>query len=253
MSIFDKLKDDTDILILKINNFNPEQMDAEYSELLQNYSTPNRSYITVSARGISADEVEVDTLQYIIKECFKCSEAEKYQATIIVIHKLFQKHNDLDLVQEAKEELTLYLLSGTVSENEDMSFLDKHIGDYTDNFFYIIEISIGTNHILKYGITNSLPRKRFAKIKSSIKEKYTRQRISIKPLVLVYCPNVGKFEDIVKVSMSEQNIYQTNYQFAGATETFSIKDKTKMLDILNMSSETLPVDAGLEILYDEIS
>jgi hypothetical protein len=53
--------------------------------------------------------------------------------------------------------------------------------------------------------------------------------------------------------MSEQNIYQTNYQFAGATETFSIKDKTKMLDILNMSSETLPVDVGLEILYDEIS
>ncbi len=253
MSIFDKLKDDTDILILKINNFNPEQMDVEYSELLQNYITPNRSYITISARGISADEVEVDTLQYIIKECFTCSEIQKYQAAIVVIHKLFQRHNDLDLVQEAKDELSNYLSIGSTIDSVDMTFLDESIGDHTDNFFYIIEISIGANKILKYGKTNSLPRLRFAKIKNDIKENYRKFHISIKPLVLAYYNDIAEFEDMVKVSLSEHNIGSSNYKFAGASETFSLKDKDRVLDILNISAGNLSNTEKLEILYDEMS
>ncbi|SMP86079.1 hypothetical protein SAMN06313540_10231 [Epsilonproteobacteria bacterium SCGC AD-308-E02] len=132
-----------------------------------------------------------------------------------------------------------------------MSFLD--IGDHSDNFFYIIEISIGANKILKYGKTNSLPRLRFAQIKNDIKENYRKFHISIKPLVLAYYNDIAEFEDMVKVSLSEHNIGSSNYKFAGSSETFSLKDKDKVLDILNISAGNLSNTDKLEILYDEMS
>ncbi len=70
---------------------------------------------------------------------------------------------------------------------------------------------------------------------------------------MAYYNDIAEFEDMVKVSLSEHNIGSSNYKFAGASETFSLKDKDKVLDILNTSVGNLSKTEKLEILYDEMS
>ncbi len=233
MSIFDKLSRNKDYKFL-IENFNSAKPNIEQQELIDKYHTPNRSYIKPSARGISYEDVSLDTLRYIIETCYECSTDEKYQAILVIIYEtylMYKSDKNINIIlAEAKEELIPFVLVPTKKKIVDLSFLNDATKDYDNNFFYVAQITIGANKILKYGFTNSKPRKRFSQIKSDIESKYNRQEIVIEPLLIIHCKDASKFEDEIKVILSENHIQATGYNFKGSSETFQIKNKDTIID-----------------------
>lgn len=233
----------------RIANFNPENMTQEYSKIIDGYKTPSREYIKKSARGLSASEVDLEILDYIICQCRECSEKQRYEAAIVALFKLHNEHHaSKEEVDSSKAELLKYFSTEGALVIEDWSFLDSIILDYNPSFFYILKIIIGNNTIYKYGITRSTPRKRFSQIKVDISAAYKNQYVQITPILLLYIQELESFEENVKISLLEFNINYSNYAFKGSTETFCKRHK-------KMATEEiiLPKAAKLKaiVLYDE--
>lgn len=250
MSIFEKLNQEKDYKSL-IEDFNPMSLSNEQQKFINEYKTPNRSYIKTSARGVGYDVVSSNTLKYILITCFECSRDEKYQAVIIAIYRIYlnnKGNKDIEnTIEEAKKKLMPYVLEPSKREVVDLSFLDDVIKGHTPNFIYVLQITIGVNTILKYGKTTQAPRQRLAQIKSDIAAKYTNQAIKIEPILLIHCKDASVFEDEIKVTFSENNIFPTGYNFKGVTETFKQKDKHLAINNIVLS---LVKKYNAEILYD---
>ena len=233
-----------------INDFYPWKLTEHQKALLDQYSTPNRNYIKSSARGIGYDEVTLEVLQYIIETCHQCSFEEKYLAILVVLRKAYLENKNDGLVtiiiKEAKKELIPYVLIETKKKIMNLKFVDTLTQDYENNFFYLVEITIGVNKILKFGMTNSQPRKRFAQIKNDIASMYNRQSVTIKPLMIIHCDNAESFEDEIKIRFIEQDIKASGYNFKGSTETVGYKELDDALDIINTVAE----ESQTKILFD---
>jgi hypothetical protein len=247
MSIFSKFKQPDYELF--IENFKPQLATKEELKLITTYRTPSLCYIKSSARNVSFNDVQIDTLHYIIVTCYMCTPEQKYQATMVVIYKLYLDQKDLALVQEAKDELIPFL-NGVKPIEEDFSFLNDITSKYNDKFFYLIQIQIGVNDILKYGITNRQPRVRFAQIKTDIKYKYGNQGISIKPLLIIHCDDNKVFEDEVQSLLSENNINTTGYSFKGSSETIPSKCRQIVTDEIIVP---LVAKFSAKLLYEDNS
>ncbi len=260
MSIFNKLSETQNYSSL-IKDFNPANLNPEQEKLIVKYTTPSRKYIKESARGVNCKDVSSGTLQYIIETCYECSFDEKYKAILIAIYKtylMYKNDKNIDgIVTKAKEELMPFVLVPIKKKVVDLSFLNDITKDYDDNFFYVFFITIGVNKFFKYGITDNKPRKRIAQIKSDIVKKYSKQAIKIEPVLIIHCEDVSILEDEVKVTLSENNINATNYDFKGASETFRQKDKDVAIEniilplakkchgeVLYNSSISSPVDSA---------
>jgi len=240
ISVFDLITDGEDEYIEKIKSFNPVSLSDEFQDLISNYKSPSRSYIKASARGVVENKIKVQTLQYIIENCYECSSLEKYQAIIIVLYKLFQQKNNVQIVDDAKLELLKILQKPKEKQVNDLSYLDNLVESYKSNFVYVTEISIGSNKILKYGITDKLPRKRFTQIKIDIQQNYTNHCVVIKPQVIVYSKHNKEIEDDIKVLLAENNIIKTGYTFKGSTETIHCKYYKKLYEILQDTLSNYP-------------
>jgi len=226
-NIFNKLDED---YVKLLQDFNPAKPTSKENDIIKLYHTPSRNYITASARGISSDSVGSSTLGYIITECYKCSIEEKYKAILVFLNKLYTRTTDIKEVEKVKKELVQYLdTKEPTSRAKSLSYIDDYTNGYEKNFFYLVEFTIGKNKLIKYGITNKQPRLRFAQIKSDIKSNYSNFKIDVEPLMIIHCENSERFEDEIKMLVSEYDLKQTNYSFKGSSETLNISTKTELV------------------------
>jgi hypothetical protein len=245
MSVFQLLKDDTEAMKESILGFNPVQTSQEHQELINAYTTPKRSYITASARGVDLDDVSIENLEYIVVGCFKCTSKQKYEAIIVSLWKLYNKYKCTEKIESAKRELICHLEFTDNALVNDLTYIDTAIQGYERNFFYIIEITIGQNKILKYGITLNSPRTRFNQIRHDVKSHYGKQHIIITPLAIAYFEEVEVFEQRFKSSLLERDIGVTGYKFKGSSETFKIEHKVRLVELLGLCVEGF----NYEVLY----
>lgn len=229
MSLFKKYTEINYIdLLLK---FNPSQIDSDYQTVIDTYKTPSREYIKKSARNLSCEEIELETLEYIITTCRECSLKQRYEACIVSLYKIYtEHHSSRDDIEKIKSELKQYLDDSGYIVIEDWAFLSDAVEGCSFSFFYLLEISIGANKIYKYGITHSHPRKRFSQIKSDIHSAYKNHYVQIIPLLLFYIEDLEKYEEEIKTTLLEFGVFNTNYAFKGATETFCESRKQVVLE-----------------------
>jgi len=228
MSIFDKYDED---YMKLLQDYNPLEPTEEEADIISHYKTPNRSYITASARGIAYNELtDINVLRYIVTKCYKCSLEEKYWASLVLVHMFYKRTSDDKFLQEAKDELVPCLNAlEPVSKMKSLVHIDEATEGYDKNFFYLLEIGIGVNKLIKFGITDQAPRTRFAQIKADIKANYTRSAIEIEPVLIIHCEDSVKFEDEVKKLISEYDLKRTNYRFKGSSETLAISSKSLLV------------------------
>ena len=211
-----------------LSKYNPTDLQPPYINTIQSYKVPNRSYLRPSARGVDLMNVSSDILEYIIFQCFTCSIKDKYEAILVVLHKVHESKASQKEVEAIKEKLML-TLKEPLPLRVDYSFISDVVGKHEDNFFYLLKISIGANTILKYGITDDDPRKRIAKIKSDIKVKYANQKIHVELLLLLHCKDNKTFEEEIKLLLSEHDVNASGYHFKGASETIPIGFKDTVI------------------------
>lgn len=236
MTIFNALKTD---YIRKLKSIDVYNFTADEQNIISEYRTPNRNYITSSARDISGEEVDLETLEYILSKCHKCKTQEKYEASLILLSKLVADNVAKELIDAAKEELLEYISTEAKKSVTDLSFLDESIKGYENDFFYLIELTIGKNKILKYGITDNNPRARFAQVKSDIKFNYKSFALSVKPLILLHCTNNTEFESELKSLLIENDLYRTNYDFKGSSETVPTNDIEATISLIDVVAQKL--------------
>ena len=219
MLIFETLKPNYADTLKSVDVYN---LTPEEQSIIENYRTPSRSYISNSARDLNSKEVDLETLEYILTKCHQCKEQERYEASLVLLNKLVVAKQTREQLESAKKELIENLSAETQKNVVDFSYIEECIKGYENSFFYLVELTIGKNTTLKYGITDK-PRARFAQIKSDVKTNYSKYGISVKPLMLLHCRDNKKFEEDVSILLVENDIYQTNYKFKGSSETFSSK------------------------------
>lgn len=229
MNVFKLLETD---YVSKFIECNPIELKEEELALINNYKTPSREYLKRSARNISYKDIALDTLEYILSTCHQCSMQDKYEAALVTLHKIAMLPNiSAKEIEDSKKELLAYI-EITQPDVIDLSYIDDATKGHEDNFFYLVEISIGVNKILKFGITNSNPRKRFSHLKSDIKGRYVNHAIVITPLVLLHAEDSVSFEENFHNKLIENNVIKTKYDFKGTTETFQTKHLQLALELL---------------------
>ena len=213
---------------LKIQLFNPLEPQQEYANLIVAYMTPSRLFIKKSARNIGFNDVELDTLVYIIETCHQCTEQQKYEASIVALHKFQQACNDVALTNQMKQEIMDLFDYSKENHASDFAWADQH-SDGSQKIFYLLNIMIGANKLIKLGITSDRLRQRLAVLKSDIKSNYQQHYIHIEPLLIVDCTDNEQFENEIKIVAMEHGHKNTNYNFRGSTETFGIKCKDVLI------------------------
>jgi len=221
---------------LKIQLFNPLEPQQEYIEIIAEYRTPNAGYITTSVRNLNSEDVQFKTLTYIIETCHQCTEQQKYEASIVAIDKFHQMQHDVVLTNTLKQKIMDSFDYSEASNNSNFEWADQY-SDGSQKIFYLLSITIGKNILIKLGITSDRLRQRLALLKSDIKSKYKQHYILIEPLLIVYCADNEEFEREVKILIMENGCQNTNYNFRGSSETFSIKCKDVLVAAAIMLSE----------------
>lgn len=214
---------------LKIQSFNPLEPQQEYVEIIAAYRTPNRGYIKKSARNLSTDDAELDVLSYIIEECHQCSEQQKYEASIVAIYKFHQIKNDVVLTNTLKLKIMDSFDYSEASNTSNFEWADQY-SNGTQKIFYLLYITIGSNKLIKIGITSNRLRERLTVLKSDIKSKYSNA-LRIEPLLIIGCADNEQFENEVKMLILEYGCEPTKYDFRGSSECFSSKCKDTLMAI----------------------
>lgn len=225
--------------ILKIN---VKEFSDKHKSIVDKYITPKRAYIKTSARGILAKEVSFDTLAYIYDNCHQCSQEERFRAMVVCLYNFYQKTKNLYKTQQLQKLFINTMKKQTSNEICSFDWVDEH--SKNNNVFYVLELTIGANKFLKYGITSERLRNRLATLKSDIKSSYNKQSLNIKVLMILECDNNKTFEEEVKILISENNFKSTNYNFRGYTET--LKYDLKFYDLVSKASE----NNISKVLYD---
>lgn len=230
---------------LKIKLFNLTEPQQEYIEIIAAYRTPNRSYVKTSARDLSAEDVDLEVLVYIIEHCHQCNMQQKFEASIVALHKFHEMKRDVALTDQLKQNL-IDLFDYTERGSEPSYAWADEYSDGSQKIFYLLSITIGRNRLIKLGITSDRLRQRLALLKSDIKSKYKQHYILIEPLLIVDCADNEEFESEVKILIMEHGCQNTNYNFRGSSETFSIKCKDGLLSIAIDAAEK----SGDHIIFD---
>lgn len=232
MNISELIKKHEQVLDMSsmIDSYDYKSPDKNQLKIINNYKVPNKNYITGSARGNAYSEVELTTLDYIINKCFKCKDEEKYHAALVLLYKFYKDTKDTQDTNLMKENIISSFKDSGV-QVKDFKYLDKYSSD-NNELFYIVEITIGNNKILKYGIASKSLRSRFIQLKSNIRENYSRQNVDISPILIIECPDSEKFEYEVKQNIKNYEYSSTGYRFKGHTETLSFKHKEDLLKII---------------------
>ena len=229
----------------KIRSFDYQEPEDTAREVIDNYKTPNKGYISASARGLDYKDVSYETLEYIIYKCFQCNDNERYQAMLISLYKFYEEHHNKGDAEEMKEGFISLYTEPDKLTTQDFKYLDT-LSDNTQHLFYVIQVTIGINTILKFGISNDLLRKRFALLKSNILEKYNKQHVSIEPVMIVECSDNKKFEEEIKILVNELGFEQTGYGFKGYTETLKMKYKD---DFINVVVSPLVLELKAKVVF----
>lgn len=230
---------------LKIQLFNLLEPQEEYIEVISAYRTPSRNYIRPSARNLSAKEVNFDLLVYIIQHCHQCNMQQKYEASIVALHKFHEIKRNAALTDQLKHKLIDSFDNAEGASEPSYAWADEY-SDGSQKIFYLLSITIGNNELIKLGITTDRLRNRLAVLKSDIKSNYQKHYIHIKPLLIVDCVDNEALESEVKILMMEHGCQNTNYNFRGSSETFSIKCK----DVLVATAIMLSEKNGNNILFN---
>lgn len=213
-----------------LRKINIAEPDEQIRKIISSYKTPNKSYLSGSVRGLECTEVSFETLNYIIFECFKCNDKEKFEAMILAMYKLYnecEEHKKIKAVEMLREDFLSYW-ANPVASQQDFKYLDKY-SQNNEQLFYLIEITIGNNKILKYGITDDKMRKRLSLLKANIKDRYKNQHISFYPLMLIECSDNIKFEEEMKIAIIEHGFEKSGYGFKGYTETVKYKYQYELI------------------------
>lgn len=230
----------------KLENYDVAKPTDEYEDLISLYKTPNRSYVKKSARGINVSDVNFDTLEYICETCHQCSMAEKYEACVVLLHKFYEQSKKIDRTTELKKDLLQLLNPDIVNNITNFSWLDN-FSDGSQKIFYLLRIKIGSNNLIKYGISSDRLRNRLASLKSDIQVNYKNQSLEIEPLLLVVCEDNEKFEQEVKMLIGENGLQTANYSFGGSSEVLNHKHKHTLLNGIVLPTVEKFKDA---IVYD---
>lgn len=214
---------------LKIQSFNLLEPQQEYVEIIAAYRTPNTGYISPSVRNLDTSDVQLKTLTYIIEECHQCTEKQKYEAAIIALHKFYQVRNDVALIKQLKQKIMYSFDYSDASNSSNFAWADMY-SDGTKKIFYLLYITIGSNKLIKFGITSNRLRNRLAVLKSDINSHYNKA-LHIEPLLIVDCVDNEQFEKQVRTLILENGCKPTNYNFRGSSEVFSSKCKDALMGI----------------------
>ena len=239
-------KHELEIDIQKIEKFNYAEPGEEEMKIIENYATPSLSYISGSARGLSWKDVDFQTLDYIINRCYKCKSIEKYHAMIVSLYKFYQHTKDKDDTEIMKSRFVASLEEAE-EKRKDFKYLDKYSEEGSE-LFYVVEINIGVNKIIKYGISADKLRKRFALLKKNIKDTYTKQYVEITLLMIIRCDDNKAFEEEVKIAINELGLDVSGYGFKGHTETLKLQHKEELINEVVLP---LVLEMNAEILYPE--
>ncbi len=213
----------------KLENYNVAKPSDEHVALIASYKTPNRSYVKQSARGINASDVDFDILKYICETCHQCSMAEKYEAIVVLLHKFYEQSKEIIRTTELKAGLLQLLNPDIVNNITNFSWLDD-FSDGSQKIFYLLRIKIGSNNLIKYGISGDRLRNRLATLKSDIQVNYNNQSLEIEPLLLVACQDNETFEQEVQMLISENGLQTASYKFRGSNEVLHYKHKNTLLN-----------------------
>jgi hypothetical protein len=227
---------------LKIQSFNPLEPQQEYVEIIAAYMTPSRDFIKKSARKLGIEDVSLDTLAYIIETCHECTEQQKYEASIVALYKFQRACNNVVLTNQMKQKIMDSFDYSEASNTSNFDWADQH-SDGTQKIFYVLQIVIGKNKLVKIGITSDTLRQRLAVLKSDINRNYIKNALYIEPLLIIDCADNALFEKEVKTLILEYGCEPTNYNFRGSTETFSAKHKDIVMgiaiDLAERSSDSI--------------
>jgi hypothetical protein len=215
---------------LKVQLFNPVEPEQEHIEIVAAYRTPNRSYVKTSARDLNAEDVDLDVLAYIIEHCHQCTELQKYEAAIVALHKFYQKSNNVALANKLKQKIMDSFDYSEASNSSNFEWADQY-SDGTQKIFYVLQIVIGKNKLVKIGITSDRLRQRLAVLKSDINHNYTKKALYIEPLLIIDCVDNTLFEKDVKTLILESGCVPAKYNFRGSSEMFSAKHKDVIMNI----------------------
>lgn len=230
---------------LKIQLFNPVEPQQEYVEIIAAYVTPSRDFIKKSARKLGINDVELDTLAYIIEICHQCTEQQKYEASIVALYKCQQTYNDVVITNEMKQQIMDSFDYSDASNTSNFVWANQY-SDGSQKIFYVLQIVIGKNKLVKIGITSDKLRQRLAALKGDINRNYIKNALYIEPLLIIDCADNEQFEKEVKTLILEYGCEPTNYNFRGSTETFSAKHKDIVMGIAIDVAER----SGDHIIFD---
>ncbi|MDP2077339.1 MAG: hypothetical protein Q8J85_04785 [Sulfuricurvum sp.] len=231
---------------LKIQSFNPVEPQQEYVEIIAEYATPSRDFIKKSARKLGINDVELYTLAYIIETCHQCTEQQKYEASIVALYKCQQTYNDVVLTNQFKQKIMDSFDYSEASNTSNFDWADQY-SDGSQKIFYVLQIVIGKNKLVKLGITNDRLRRRLTTLTSDIKRNYTNA-LHIEPLLIIACADNELFESEVKILAMEHGCVISDYDFRGSSEVFSSKCKDTVMsiaiDAANKSSDSILFNAN---------
>lgn len=231
---------------LRIQSFNPTEPQQEYVEIIAAYVTPSRDFIKKSARKLGINDVELDTLAYIIETCHQCTEQQKYEASIVALYKFYQTCNDVVLTNQMKQKIMDAFDYSEASNTSNFDWADQY-SDGSQKIFYVLQIVIGKNKLVKIGITNDRLRRRLNNLTTDIKHNYINP-LYIEPLLIIACANNELFESEVKILAMEHGCVMSDYNFRGSSEVFSSKCKDRVMsiaiDTANKSSDSILFNAN---------
>ncbi len=216
--------------INRIKKWKYENLTVEDEKYLH-FKFPNRmNFISSSFREMELIDIPItELIDIYIKKAKLDSNIRAGIATTILFKLVKEQSFSDDDIENAKLELLSdiqQITKGTIKEDNPTSY-------DVEKVFYLIRIKLGSQDILKYGITNDL-NQRLRQYKSNIKsfDGYSSRYLEIEVLNFEPTTKAKLIEQEVKEQLRKKRVKMSGFYFEGYTETLENKNFDKFMKII---------------------